>query len=189
MNSKFETQKANYDLKNKHLYETISDSSNAEKLEKLKTLSTNLQSYISDLKLHLITEVAGLSKEVADTIDINQIDKLDNYDVSTFILIGDEGDSNLKKGPYTANELKLKIEEYRAAILELVVTDKKELVNKTIGLNTESTNKGSVVYDSTIYSWEFNNFFHVPLFTIIPTLSEIQSNISYAEGEIISSLK
>jgi hypothetical protein len=189
MDSKFEAQKANYDLKNKHLYETISDSSNAEKLEKLKMLSANLQKYVSDLKLHLVSEVSGLSKEVADTININYIDKLDNYDIPTHILIGDDGDSNLKKGPNTANDLKLKIEQYRAAILDLVSADKKELLNKTIGLNTESTNKGSIVYDSTTYSWETNNFYHVPLFTIIPTLSELQSGISYAEGEILSSLK
>ena len=174
------------DTKNDLLYNSISDSSNSEQLEKIKALSASFQNYLKSLRLELISKTEEISLEAADTLSNASMTNRENYDMPTHILIGNLDNGTAINGPFTATELKTKIEEYRSAILALANPSKKEVLDSYIGLSTKNSNQ---LIEGIKSSWELENFYHTPLSADLAILSQIQINAKFAEGEVISSLK
>lgn len=175
----------NIDANNSLLLNAVSDSTNAEQLTKLKELSTDFDLYINDLKSHLISEVEKVSKEEASKLDLTKIVNKDNYDVPTFILIGDGDPANLKTGAFSASELKYKIESYKNALLATASPEKKDELSKRIGLNTSDNN---LEIDGVKYNWEMENFFHTSLYGDLALLSQIQESARLAETAVLISM-
>lgn len=61
-----------------------------KKANELKSISNDLVAYIENLKRHLYKTVEGISQEMADTLFLSQVEKKDDYDVPTHILIGSD---------------------------------------------------------------------------------------------------
>lgn len=174
-------------VKNKECYSTLSESGKVKKHPcstkaiKVKELSDDLYIYISNLKIHLINEVEGGEKK--DSVDLSEVNAKDNFDIPTHILIGDP--DALRETKFSARELKNKIAVYKMDLLSLVNEDKRNELSKIIGLETNDPIKKDK-YERA--SWEEENFYHSPLVVVITTLSQLQSNIRYAESEVLTCL-
>ena len=177
------------ELKNDISYKSSSsDNTNAglkTKLEKVQQLSNDLDSYINDLRSFLIVQTEGMPKEIADSVSLFDVNAKDNYDVPTHVLIGGDPE-NVFQGRYSARELKNKIMVFKMDLLKMVGDANRAQVEKLIGLQTND------IYDTEAEqtrSWEYKYFYHKPLGSTITVLSHIQSNVRFAESEIIATIK
>lgn len=162
-----------------------------ERAMKAKKISADLVKYIDDLKKKLIVETDKKDEKAADTLmkKMAGIDSKDNYDKPSYIMIGDDA-AHPKDGPFTAVELKRKINEARTSFVKLfddqnlfLPGDKSEMESK-LGMKTPDFG----VVNGTPESWETGNFEHVPLAAIITSLSKMQADVKNAEADVINKL-
>jgi hypothetical protein len=179
LDDKIRDQTSALESSNNLMYTSMSDSASAEKLGKIKALSAGMSDYVRDLKSKLISVTEGIPKEAADTLSSFGIVMKDNSDVPTHLLVGNGEKEMLAKGAFSANELRTKLAAYREALLALAAPDRKAGLDKAIGLS---------VKDSPDESWENHYFFHNTLVGDLAILSEIQTNIRFAESEVICSV-
>jgi gliding motility-associated protein GldM len=173
----FEKAKANDPEKVKKFY---------DKAFRAKGLADELYVHIEELKKHLIAVTAGFKsiEEVPDDslFSLKNVDSKDNYDIPTHILIGSDP-GNPIEGPYTARELKKKINDFNQDLLFLF-DDEEEREAMQLGLNTDDFGMRNGVNET----WETGNFDHVPLAASVTALTKIQSDIRNAEADIIKAL-
>jgi gliding motility-associated protein GldM len=148
-----------------------------KKAQEIKKASLELVNHINELKIKLIQETEKIAKEQADTLKLRDVNNKDNYDIPTYILIGEKEDGS--KG--LARELKNKIKAYKENILNLF--NEKERKTVQIELNTND-----VKTDMGMESWEMNNFYHTPLAAAITILSKIQTDIKNTEYDVVNKL-
>lgn len=152
-----------------------------EKAKKAKEMSKELITYIDNIKYKLIRETDKIAPEIPDdSLTLHIVDAKDNYDIPTNILIGSEP-NNPKEGPFTAKELRVKIEEFRENLLGLI--DEKNKANMNIGLVLKAGVENGVKKE-----WEALTFDHVPLAAVITVLSKIQTDIRNAESDVVKAL-
>ena len=186
VNNGLETTFVNYDEKNEILYSEFKKAKSIdpkkvtpywEKANKAKSLSEELASYIGSIKSQLIMETEKLSQQEADTIDLKYVNGKDNYDAPTRLMIGESEDGSTG----LARELKLKINEFKKHLLNLL--EEKERASTNLDLNTADvkTLEGKE-------NWEMNNFYHTPLAASVTLLSKIQTDIKNAEFEVVNKL-
>jgi gliding motility-associated protein GldM len=156
-----------------------------------KKLSDQMVKYIEDLKKKLIMESDKKDEKAADTLakKLAGVDAKDNYDIPSEIMIGSDP-ANPKDGPFTAKELKRKLNETRAALIKIFADEKlflpgtqKEMDTK-LGLRTPDFG----VVNGTKETWETGYFEHVPLAAEITILSKFQSDVRNAESDVINKL-
>ena len=173
----FEKAKANDPEKVKKFY---------DKAFRAKGLADELYAHIEELKKHLIAVTGGFKsiEEVPDDslFSLKNVDSKDNYDIPTHILIGSDP-GNPIEGPYTARELKKKIDDFNQDLLFLF-DDEVEREAMQLGLNTDDFGMRNGVNET----WETGNFDHVPLAASVTALTKIQSDIRNAEADIIKAL-
>lgn len=150
-----------------------------DKANVVKARSHELNEYINELKSELYVHVQGVTKAVADTMDLNTLESKDNYDIPTHFLIGE----NPEKATGKAKELKDKIVKFREDILNLI--PEKDRRHLKLGLNTDDVY--SKMEEKNI-SWENNAFYHSPMAAVITILSKIQNDVKNAEGDVINLL-
>jgi gliding motility-associated protein GldM len=130
----------------------------------------------------------------ADTMKLGKIENLDNFDKPTFLLIGAD-EKHPKTGAFSAKELRANIEmltkELNKMITEMKDKDGLKLPEKDflilkdkIKLFTPHDNFKDK--DGKPITWEFKNFYNMPLAAVITNLSKIQSDIRNIEAEMIS---
>lgn len=169
----------------------------SDKAKEVKKTSDELIEYINELKKELIMHTDKKTKEAADTLitKMRSIDAKDNYDVPTHLLIGDEP-GKPKDGPFTANELKGKIDACRekyvkllgeAEAQKLILPEGRKLLEKSVkdGLRTDQT----AMENGVKVGWADLNFYHLPLAAVITNLTKIQSDINNAEADVINFFK
>lgn len=154
-----------------------------------KKISDELVKYIDQMKKKLIAETDKKEQAVADTTKLANVESKDNYDIPTEKLIGPEASSPIT-GPYTATELKQKINKARQDFIKLfedpnlfLPGDKKEIEAK-IGLETPDFGMMNGVNET----WETGNFYHLPLAAVITNLSKMQADVKNAEADVINKL-
>lgn len=152
-----------------------------DKAQEARNLSKDLVSYIDDLKFKLIRATDKIDDSVPnDSINLMEVRAKDNYDIPTNILIGSEP-AKPKEGPYTAKELRAKIETFRSDLLNLLDEDARK--NFKIGLVLDGR-----VENGVPKTWEVLNFDHTPLAATITVLSKIQTDVRNAEADVVSTL-
>lgn len=147
-----------------------------EKAQQAKKYSSELYAYIEGLKKRLLMETEDIDKGVADTLQLASVSAKDNYDVPTYIMIGESEDGS--KG--VARELKQKLDEYKSKLMGLV--DKDAQSSLQIPINTSNLGTGGNE------TWEMHNFFHTPLAASITILSKLQNDVKNSETEVVSYL-
>ncbi len=163
---------------------TDSNTNVVSKMKKVKELSDNLNDYILELRSFIIMSSDKIPKEVSDSLKLNDVASKDNYDIPTYILIGGDP-QHLTDGAYSARELKNKLAVYRMDLLSFLKSSDRYVIEKRIGLQTNDQFDPEI---EQLVSWEYSNFYHLPLCSIITELSSIQANVRYAESEIIQFL-
>lgn len=150
---------------------------NWEKAQQVKKQAAGLIKYINELKVKLIAETDGISLQVADTIQMTNINGKDNYDIPTNIMIGSSEDGS--NG--ASRDLKNKLIAYEKQLSNYILPIDKKKVE--IDINTEDPPK-----NDNNENWEVYNFFHRPLVASITILSKFSNDVKNAEATVVDYL-
>ncbi len=175
------------------------------KANEVVKMTKELDNYIDELKREVVqhTEEKGNYKDSVGR-DRNPekgwrmwyLDKKDNYDAPTHLLIGDNENSPAS-GPHTAKELRTKITEVSDKLTKmfsdmqkdsktkLLEDDYKAILKKIESMKPADPKE---MRDGIQETWETENFYHLPLAAVVTNLTKIQSDIKNVESECISQL-
>ncbi|MBI4931313.1 MAG: SpoIIE family protein phosphatase [Bacteroidetes bacterium] len=174
--------------RNKQLYATLNSGTsdkNSEifiKANKLKTLTDSTVIHIKELKSSLVVATDNIPKVQADTLSsINIVNKV-NYDVPTFLMIGNE--YNVRKDRFSAYKLKSVINNFRDSLISLVQEQNRAIIKEGLNLSTDNyaDENGEPI------SWEMTNFNHMPLLYVFNTLTNIQYEAKNAEYQALTDI-
>lgn len=152
--------------------------------------------YIEQMKKKLIEVTEKVDKNIADTMRLRFVEKMDDYDIPTYQLIGSD-ETKPSEGAFSAKELRGKLSHLHSELLALIegmnknkstLLPKKdyEALKTKIGIiKPVDTNE---MEDDIKVTWEIQNFYHLPLAAVITNLSKIQSDIKNVETEMINQL-
>ena len=150
---------------------------NWQKAQSVKKEAAALTGFIEKLKDKLIAETDGIPQQQADTMQTINIDKKDNDDVATYIMIGNKEDGSTG----LSRELKDKLNAYKTLLDNSILpADKKKI---EINIDTQDP---AVSEDHE--NWEVYNFSERPLVACITILSKIQTDIKTAESNVVDYL-
>jgi len=150
-----------------------------ERAQLVKLEADKLIKYIDELKSEVKQVSEGLDKNVADTFRLQNISKLDDYDSPTLVMIGSDPSNVTGK----AKELKEKIEKFKTMLLGQL--DPEERKNYNVGMYTGESYNTS---EEKMVSWEWYNFYHLPVAATVANLTKIQNDVRNAEGDMVNYL-
>ena len=159
-----------------------------KKAQEVKKLADGMVGHIDGLKSRLIELTDGLTKEVADTINVANVNAKDNYDVPSYLMgIADPSSPTEIAGDeeWSGMNLKKKLNDYQKGIVG-VFEDKE--VAKIISEKTNYLSTPDVQGEDGMDTWEVATFYHAPLAATITMLSKIQADVRTSEAEVISKL-
>ena len=139
--------------------------------------SKELCDYIDTLKIAIVKETEGVPQKVADTLPLGAVEKGDNFDRPTYILVNDAAaeDGHLGK----AHILKTKMGDYRKKVIALCKPE--DTAALAIGLKTPdvfSKTEGKKV------NWEIDNFAERPLDASVVLLTKFQNDVKNTEATV-----
>jgi gliding motility-associated protein GldM len=161
----------------------------AEKSDIVKKMSNDMYNHIAALKSKLVEITDKRSKEMADTMNMINVDGKDNYDEPTRIMgLAEPGTPTKVAGleEFSGIVLRENLNKFKTGIVE-VFEDKnvqEEISKKLAYLETPKMLND----DGQMDPWETGLFYHIPLAAVVTMLSKIQSDIRTAEAEVISKL-
>ena len=114
---------------------------------------------------------------------------------NTSLLVGSEPQTP-KDGPFSAKELRTKLEQYRDKLLALKVTkaDTGQWVFAEKAPDAVNAVKGTFSFadgfdhDGQKEPWETNNFYHMPLVAVLANLAKIQTDILNVKNTVLNEL-
>lgn len=147
----------------------------------ITTLKQNVQQYTEDVK-------------GSDTMKLARIEKLDDYDKPTYLLIGPD-ETKPADTKYSAKELRKNITTLTTELNKMIdeMKDKKGtflpeqdylVLKGKIKLFTPHDNYRDK--DGKAIGWEVKNFYNMPLAGVITNLSKMQSDIRNIESEMVT---
>ncbi len=152
--------------------------------------------YIKELKAVIVahTEPTALENEkIADTLNLRNMEKMDDYDVPSHVLgLGEPKEP--EKGPHTAYELKQKMTALHDKLIALVENMQKDPKTKFLADDYEGIKKkfasikptdSKRVEDGVEFNWEMDNFYHLPLAAVICNLNKFQTDLKNVEAEVL----
>jgi len=164
--------------KNELIYSGEGKMANDSLLQEVKAITSNLDTYIQNLKIEIVQNMDGNSHCAITnkkSIEMNKIVDKTNIDVPFFILIGEKLDGK-------AFQLRKKIDQTKEKMLSLVNDDKATITVIELCLNTNIPANSP----EWIKSWEMFYFNHITVAGCLNVLTGIQKNLSMAENEVIN---
>ncbi|MDQ3191880.1 MAG: hypothetical protein M3Q58_09825 [Bacteroidota bacterium] len=159
----------NLKIINQSLVSNIHDEQSKQEALKIQNLSEDMFLMIENYKQHIIRATDKLEYIDGENIPLTHVDAKDNYDVPTYILVGSEP-AVPKQGEFSANELKLALIHY-ADQLSINLTEEKKIIIIDSFSFPDSYQYGVVL------PWETAVFDHMPLVSVITTLSALQTKV------------
>jgi gliding motility-associated protein GldM len=148
-----------------------------KKAQRIREEANALTDFIEKIKVKLISKTEGISEQMADTLQLANIDKKDDDDVATYVMIGNSEDGSAG----ASRELKNKINTYRSLLNNYILPTDREKVE--INLDTQDPPK-----NEDNQNWEMYNFSERPLVACITILSKIQNDVKTAEAKAVDYL-
>jgi gliding motility-associated protein GldM len=145
--------------------------------QEARRMAMDVSTFIDSIKTTLISKTENVERSVADTLSMSLIEKKDDYDTPTNILVGEKEDG----AGGLANILKNKIVEYQTNMRELLNEQDKAYFNDRINLSDRK------LADQTA-TWETNNFYNTPLVASLVILSKLQMDIADVEYDVVNKL-
>jgi gliding motility-associated protein GldM len=177
--SQFELALLNDEKKAKPFYDKAMD---------IRKKSDELVKFIQELKSEIKTETqfgVGYTpeqKKIGDTLSSRLIDKPDDYDTPTHYMIGEDPANVTGK----AAELKKKLNDHHKFLMAQLAPDQqKELENNLKTLETKEQWNQS---EEKTVSWEWYNFYHMPVTAMLANLTRMQVDVKNAEGDVVNEL-
>lgn len=150
---------------------------NWQKAQLVKKEAKILTAFIENIKTKLVAETEGVPERVADTLQMASIDKKDDKDVATYIMIGNKEDGSTG----TSRELKDKLNAYKSMLGNCILPADRKKVE--INLDTQDPPK-----NDNNENWEVYNFSERPLVACITILSKMQTDVKTAEANVVDYL-
>ncbi len=150
------------------------------KAQEVQKLSSKLINYIDSIKCVVIMRAEGIENfDSAKAFNLRRVKRKDDYNTPTRFFIGSSEDGSAGE----SKVLRLKIEEYKKQILELV--DPKYRANIKIGLDTKA-----VYYtaDGRKQNWEMHNFYRTIIAATSTILNEIKAEVKNIEFDVVNSI-
>lgn len=186
VNDSLENTVNNYTEKNEMLYAEFNQAKSFdpkkvtpfwEKAQIVKDKSAEIIIYIKSLQVKLYQETEKITEQQADTILLANVNGKDNYDIPTYIMVGEN--ENISKG--LAQKLKQKLMQYKQSMYALFGEEDQKLLSIDLDTEDKLTSYGKE-------SWEMANFYHTPLAASITILSKIQTDVKNVEFEVVNQL-
>lgn len=178
INEKLQAALENSEKRNGQIYKELNDSyavapdktANAYNMSRgVKLKSDSLFNYIQSLKQNIVERTDGKEGDVLN------IKGRDNLDASSVIMLGPGGQGK---------PLRLAVEGFKEQIVSLIDDPaKQELIRNS--LSTSVSKKRSTADRK---NWEETSFEAMPTIATITFLTELQSNIRQAEGEVLNTI-
>ena len=155
----------------------------AERVGPAREISKELSVYIDEI-VNMMIDEAGVKDGVVDDQDyvevqgVSELRGKKNKDVTTRLLV-DEG-----KG----QELKAKIEEYRAKFLELIDEEDRAAFEKDMALIIDDETWRKSNKKRKRASWEAFNFRQMPLAATLPIFSKFKNDAKSTESAVLNYL-
>jgi gliding motility-associated protein GldM len=166
--------------------------------------SDELVRYITELKARCLSTSSGDFDEQSlvnfnnylgedengkdTTLNLAYIRVKDEYQSLTRYMVGADAE-NPKEGEWTANGIKLAVQEYRDYLLNMSVTDVDgnviSLPTNTLKSLNERFSFEKEMKDDKMVSWEIANFHKMPLAAVMPLMSKMIIDIKDAEEDAI----
>ncbi len=150
-----------------------------------------VDAYIDSMKLLIVQKTEGMSKK--DTSQLRFMDKLDDFDTPTHLLIGSDP-ANIKDVKYSAKDLRLQLTNLHTNLITLINSMQKNPKTKleTEDLNTLKQKLNSILptdknreTNGMKLNWELENFYNMPMAAVITNLNKIQADMKNVESEIL----
>ncbi len=177
INEKLQAALENSEKRNKQIYQELDDAyavapdktANAYDMSRgVKVQSDSIFNYIQSLKNTIVERTDG--KE----FDVHNIQGRDNLDASSVVMLGPAGQGKV---------LREAIENYKEQIVSLIDDSiKQDLIRNS--LSTEVSKKRKM--DDK--NWEEASFEAMPTIAAVTYLTELQSNVRQAEGEVLNTI-
>lgn len=158
--------------------------------QQVQSMAASIIGYIDTMKAQVISgtdglpmsSVIGKNEQGVDTVmDLDYMEKRDDYNVITSMLIGSEP-AKPRSGPYTATDLRVRLEAFRD-LIKTAGADNPKLVASADKIFNFDDRKDA---GGTVNNWESINFYHVPVVAGVTILSKIQTDIRTLENELVS---
>ena len=140
-----------------------------EKGTKVKEASDSLYNYVQDLKVRIAQIADGKDA------DVNNIDHKDDLEAASRVMLSPVSGEGKK--------LRQSIEKYRTLMGEMVEDSAKTRIIEA-SLSTTPPHKAGI----NTRTWEEALFENMPVAAAVTLLTKLQSDIRYAEGEVLSNL-
>ncbi|MCL1943596.1 MAG: gliding motility protein GldM [Candidatus Azobacteroides sp.] len=142
-----------------------------DKGTQIHTMTDSLYSYIQDLKVLIVKEADGANG------DVNNVDHVDDLEASNQVMLAPG------KGIKNGKKLRIQIDKYRNVMLSMI-TD--SIKRKIIADNLSTEPSAKAKADNK--NWEEGWFENMPVAAAMTLLSKLQSDVLYAEGEVLHTL-
>ncbi|HMN04245.1 MAG TPA: GldM family protein [Flavobacteriales bacterium] len=157
--------------------------------QEVQQLASRLISHIDTLKGLVIAgteqlpleKVLGQDNGVDTVLNLFYVQKRDNYDVITDMLVGSEP-AKPKEGKNSAKELQDMLEAFKEKVKSSASDDPKLQANADRMFDFSDKRDAS----GTMNNWVSMNFYHVPIVAGVTTLSKIQTDIRTMENEMVT---
>ncbi|MES2514909.1 MAG: GldM family protein [Bacteroidota bacterium] len=162
----------------------------------LKSIETQksiriVDAYIDSMKLIIERKTEGVAKH--DTSQLRFMEKLDDFDTPTFLLIGSD-ETNPIDTKYSAKDLRLQLTNLHTDLLALIDNMQKDSKTKLDDesittlkqkLNTIKPIDRNIEKEGVKLNWELENFYHMPMAAVITNLDKIQADMKNLESEFL----
>ena len=176
-----------------------------DKAQQLNASSSELISHITEMKARIMAASSGDYDDAGELAVGNYIGKDENgmdtvlnlalipikdeyQNLTTFVGMAEPTDP--LDGPWTAVELKQKLEAYSSQLKNTSVVDNqgtrrdlpqylKDQIDETFAFPTE-------IQEGAEVSWEHANFYHVPLAAVMPLMTKMTLDIQDIQDDILS---
>ena len=169
---------ANSTMQNNAIYTTFEEQMKAnpqkvkewfDKATAVKTMSDSLYSFAEELKIAIVKEADG------EDGDVNNIEGKDNLEAANQVMLSPVSGRG--------KELRKAIDSFRERILTMV-TDKNQRKIIEGNLTTKITGRSNPLNKN----WEEYMFEGMPVAAAVTMLGKLQSDVRYAEGEVLHAL-
>ncbi len=155
--------------------------------------------YIKQVRAKIVAATepqVNKDEKVADTFNLRRMDKIDDYDVPSFVL-GIAEPKNPKKDAFTAYELRTKLAGLHDKLVRMLDDMQKEPKTKLIDDDYQSLKKKIASINPTDskrkedgieFNWEMDNFYHLPLAAVYTNLNKMQADLKNVEAELLQVL-
>lgn len=150
-----------------------------------------VDAYIDSVKLRIVQKTEDPSKR--DTSQLRFMEKLDDYDTPTYLLLGSDETSPLTTR-YSAKDLRLQLDRLYAGITGMLDNMQKNAETKLDEADMSALKQKlatirpmdrNLEVDGVKMNWELENFYNMPMAAVITNLNKIQADMKNVESEVL----